>query len=117
MDVAFWIWLASAILLVAFGMLLTLASSDIPALFRGAGALYALAGLGLGYLAGRTRAGHARYRRAAVALALTLVVLLAVFALISRGPIWLLIMVLTMIGAVLIMRPTAAAWFDTTGET
>jgi hypothetical protein len=89
-DVAFWLWLAASILLVAFGMLLAMAQPGIPGLWRGVGVLYALAGLGL--------------------------VLLAAFALMSRGVIWLLIMVLTMVGAVLVMRPTAAAWFDTTGE-
>jgi hypothetical protein len=115
-DVAFWLWLAASILLVAFGMLLALAQPGIPALWRGVGVVYALAGLGLGYLAGRTRAGDARFRRAAVALALTLVVLLAVFALISHGVIWLLILVLTMAGAVLVMRPSAAVWFETTEE-
>ncbi len=75
--------------------------------------MFALAGLALGYLAGRTRAGHARLRRAAVGLSLALVVLLALFTLMTGGILWLIPMILTMVGAVLIMRPSAQDWFHT----
>jgi hypothetical protein len=111
-DVTFWIWVLAAILLVLSGLLLAFSRGDLPALVRGAGALFAVAGLALAYLAGRTRVGHARFRRAAVGLALALAAVLALFSLVSRGVIWLLIMVLVMIGAVLIMRPSARAWYD-----
>jgi hypothetical protein len=111
-DLAFWIWLVSSIMLVLFGLLLALSPSNVPTFFRGAGVLFVLAGLALGYLAGRTRRGHAPFRRAAVGLALALVALLALFSLMSKGLIWLLIMILTMVGAVLIMRPSAQDWFD-----
>ena len=66
-------------------------------------------GRGLGYLAGRTRTGDARFRRAAVGLALALVVLLALLHL-SPAVVCcaLLPMILPMIvGTVLIMRPSA----------
>lgn len=109
---AFWCWVCASVLLVAFGLLLASSEDDVPTLFRGVGVLFALAGLGLGYLAGRARLGDRRFRRAAVALALAVVVLLALFALISRGPIWLLAMVLAMVGAVLIMRPSAHQWYE-----
>jgi len=115
-DVAFGIWLVSSILLVCFGLLLALSQSNVPTFFRGAGVLFALAGLALGYLAGRTRRGHAPFRRAAVGLALALVVLLALFSLMSKGLVWLLIMILTMVGAVLIMRPSAQDWFDSEAQ-
>jgi peptidoglycan/LPS O-acetylase OafA/YrhL len=111
-TVAFWCWVVASVLLVAFGMLLALSSQDLPVLFRGAGALFALSGLGLGYLSGRARLGQPRFRRAAVALALAIVVILALFALMSRGPVWLLVMIVTMVGAVLMMRPSAQDWFD-----
>jgi hypothetical protein len=111
-TVAFWCWLVASVLLVAFGMLLALSPDPLPVLFRGAGALFAAAGLGLGYLAGRARLGQPRFRRAAVALALAIVVLLALFALMSRGPVWLLVMIVTMVGAILMMRPSAQNWFD-----
>lgn len=109
---AFWCWVATAAFLVAFGLLMAFSTDDLPAFFRGAGVLFAVAGLTLSYLAGRARVGDTRFRRAAVALALTLVVLLALFALSSGGLIWLVTMILAMVGAVLIMRPTAQDWYD-----
>jgi peptidoglycan/LPS O-acetylase OafA/YrhL len=109
---AFWCWVVASVLLMTFGLLLALSQDGLPILFRGAGVLFALSGIGLGYLSGQARLGHARFRRAAVALALAVVVLLALFALISRGPIWLLVMILAMVGAVLMMRPPAQDWFD-----
>jgi hypothetical protein len=109
---AFWCWVVACVLLVTFGLLLALSEDQLPLFFRGAGVLFALSGLGLGYLSGRARLGHAPFRRAAVALALAVVVLLALFSLMSRGPIWLLIMVLAMVGAVLIVRPSAQDWFE-----
>jgi hypothetical protein len=109
---AFWCWVVASVLLVAGGLLLAFSQDEFPALFRGAGVLFALSGLGLGYLSGQARLGHARFRRAAVALALAVVVLLALFTLISRGPIWLLAMIMSIFGAVLMMRPSAQEWFE-----
>jgi hypothetical protein len=108
----FWCWAAASVLLVAFGLLLALSPDALPILFRGMGVLFAVTGLGLGFLAGRARLGDARFRRAAIALSLAIVVILAIFALYSRGPIWLLMMILTMVGAVLMMRPPAQEWFE-----
>ncbi|MGO4441968.1 hypothetical protein AB4Z42_01285 [Mycobacterium sp. 2YAF39] len=108
----FWCWAAASVLLVAFGLLLALSPDALPTLLRGMGVLFAATGLGLGFLAGRARLGDARFRRAAIALSLAIVVILAIFALYSRGPIWLLMMILTMVGAVLMMRPPAQEWFE-----
>jgi peptidoglycan/LPS O-acetylase OafA/YrhL len=108
----FWCWAAASVLLVAFGLLLALSPDNLPTLFRGLGVLFAASGLGLGFLAGRGRLGDARFRRAGIALSLAIVVILAIFALYSRGPIWLLMMILTMVGAVLMMRPPAQEWFE-----
>ena len=115
-DAVFWLWLLAAVSLVVLGMLMALTRGNLPPVFRGAGVLFAVAGLALGYLAGRTRAGHAQMRRAAVGLALALVVLLALFTLMTGGVLWLVPMILTMVGAVLIMRPSAQDWFHL-GET
>ena len=82
-SAAFWCWLVGAILLAALGL----------------------------FLAGRTRTGHAGFRRAAVGLALALVVVLALFILVGGGVLWVLPMIFTLIGAVLIMRPSAQEWF------
>ena len=59
-------WLVASVSLVLLGLLMALTRANLPTFFRGAGILFALAGLALGYLAGRTRAGHAQLRRAAV---------------------------------------------------
>ena len=78
--------------------------------------MLALAGLALGYLAGRTGRADA-FRRAAVGLAMALVVLLALFILVGGGGVlWVLPMILTLTGAVLIMRPSAQQWFPAEGK-
>ena len=112
-DTVFWLWLVAAISLVLLGLLMALSRDPIvTTFFRGGGILFALAGLALGYLAGRTRAGDAQFRQAAVGLALALVLLLVLFALMTGGAFWLIPMVLAMVGAVLIMRPSAGEWFQ-----
>jgi peptidoglycan/LPS O-acetylase OafA/YrhL len=111
-NAGFWCWAAASVLLVAFGLLLAFSPDNLPMVFRGMGALFAAAGLGLGFLAGRARLGEARFRRAAIGLSLAIVIILALFALYSRGPVWLLMMILTMVGAVLMMQPPAQEWFD-----
>lgn len=111
-NVAFWCWLAAAILLATLGLLLALNRANVPIFLRGAGALFAVAGLALGYLAGRTRSGHTRFRRAAVGLGLILVMLLALFILIGGGGVlWVLPMILSLVGAILVMRPSAQEWY------
>lgn len=110
-EAVFWLWLLAAISLVVLGMLMALTKGNLPVLFRGAGILFAVSGLALGYFAGRTRAGNTRMRRAGVGLALALVVLLALFTLMTGGVLWLIPMILTMVGAVLVMRPSAQVWF------
>jgi hypothetical protein len=109
-EVAFWTWVAAAILLVLFGLLI--ATATAPVFFRGAGVVFSVAGLALGYLAGRARSGRSRFRWAAVALALTLVLLLILFDLLLRGLVWLLIVILLLIGAFAATRDTAHSWFD-----
>jgi hypothetical protein len=110
-DLAFWCWLGSAVLLVAFGLLMATARAELPTALRGFGALFAVSGIALGFLAGRSRAGHARFRRAGLALSLTLVVLLALFTIATRGVAWLLIIILVMVGTVLMLRPAARDWY------
>ena len=48
--------------------------------YRGGGVITALAGAGMAFLAGRSRSGDTRFRRAAVALSLAIVVLVALVA-------------------------------------
>jgi hypothetical protein len=108
---AFWCWLGASVLLAALGLVLALDQTRIPLFLRGAGALFVVAGLGLGFLAGRARTGDTRFRRAAVGLALALVIVLALFVVLSHGVLWVLPMILTLAGAILVTRPSAQEWF------
>ena len=113
-NIAFWCWIVAAVSLAALGLLLALNRAPLPVFLRGAGAVLAVAGLALGYLAGRARSGQTAFRRAAVALAMALVVVLALFILIGGGGVlFMLPMILALAGAVLIMRPSAQQWFLT----
>jgi CDP-diglyceride synthetase len=111
-TIALWCWLVAAALLIALG-LLSVTARNVLFFVRGAGVLFIVAALALAFLAGRTAKGDARYRRATVALALALVVLLALYTLLSQGIAWVVPMVLVMVAAVLMMRPSAHAWFST----
>jgi hypothetical protein len=113
-NIAFWCWIVAAVSLATLGLLLALNQAHLPVFLRGAGVVLAVAGLALGYLAGRARAGHTAFRRAGVALAMALVVVLALFILIGGGGLlFVLPMILALAGAVLIMRPAAQEWFPT----
>ncbi len=113
-DAAFWVWVLAAVALVLAGLLLALARADVPIAYRGFGAVFAAAGLGLAYLARQTRSGDARFRRAAVTLSFTLAVLLVLFTLMlgQAGLVWLLAIALLVTAAVLVTRPSAQSWFD-----
>jgi peptidoglycan/LPS O-acetylase OafA/YrhL len=91
---------------------LLFATSTAPAFFRGAGVIFLLAGVGLAYLGGRTRRGDSRFRRAAVALSMALVVLLVLFAIQVHGLAWALVAMLVLAGASAATRPSASKWFD-----
>jgi peptidoglycan/LPS O-acetylase OafA/YrhL len=108
-SAAFWCWVIAAAMLLLGGMLT--ASLNLPAIYRGAGILLALAGAGLAFLARRTRAGDERFRNAAVGLAFPIVILLALLAVQTTGIFWLIPLVLTVVGGVLIMWPSAQDWF------
>lgn len=109
-QVAFWCWLLAAVALVLLGLLI--ATSTAPGFFRGAGVIFAVASLGLAYVAGRMRRGDSRFRRAAVALAMALVVLLVLFAIQVHGLGWALVAALILAGAIAATRDKATAWFD-----
>ncbi|BBY63204.1 hypothetical protein [Mycolicibacterium helvum] len=115
-SIAFWCWLAAAILLIMAGLLLLLSRDAVPVFFRGVGVLWIVSGALLSYLAGRTRSGDTRFRRAAVALSVALSVLLALFSVMTSGLVWLFILVLVIIAAVLVMRPAAQQWYQSGDE-
>jgi hypothetical protein len=104
---AFCCWVVAAVLLVAGG-LIAAAWSNVPVVLRGAGGVSAVAGLAMAFLASRSRGEDGRYRRAGVALAMTLVVLISISSALGVGNVLTLLAVLPLIaGSVLITRPSA----------
>jgi len=106
---AFWCWVAAAILLIVGG-LIAASVSALPTVYRGGGIITVLAGAGIAYLAGRSRNEDTRYRRAAIALSLVIVVLVAIGSVLGFTlHVLTLLAVLPLIaGAVLMTRPAAA---------
>ena len=130
-TIAFWLTMVGAVLLLAGGILgittsLTTPESAFPSMGEGqahrillmhggVGAVLAVAGLGLSFLAGRTRNGDKRFRRALAALAggvVFIVFLLALFAPYNLELLALIGVVPVAIGATLFTRPAAAEWFE-----
>jgi hypothetical protein len=98
-------------LLIVGGLLA--ASVSLPTVYRGAGVITALAGAAMAFLAGRSRTGDTRFRRAAVALSLTIVVLVALVAVFGVVHVLTLLAVIPLIaGTVLMTRPAVASWAD-----
>jgi hypothetical protein len=107
---AFWCWVAASILLIVGG-LIAASVGVLPVVYRGGGVITALAGIGMAFLAGRTRGEDTRYRRAGIALSLTIVVLVAIVSVLGGVVhVLTLIAVLPLIaGTVLITRPAASS--------
>ncbi|AKK25989.1 hypothetical protein [Mycobacterium sp. EPa45] len=110
LTTAFWLLVVGAVMLMGGGLVAVTAS--IPAIFRGAGIVCVLAGAAIAFLAGQVRKnGDARFRRATLALTLTVVVLVCVVAALGVVHILALLSVLPLIvGAMLLSRPAAAGW-------
>lgn len=109
-TIGFCCWLVAAVLLIVGGLIA--ASVELPGLnsatFRGVGVLTALAGIGMAFLAGRSRTGDPRFRRAAIALASATVVLVALTAGFGVVHILTLIgMILLIVGTILNVLPTS----------
>ena len=133
-DAAFWLLLAGAVLLVAGGLLAATLSFDTVraatassisdaqlhkylSFHRAVGIGCVIAGGGLGFLAGRTRTGDPRFRRATAGLALAIVVLVGLAAVFAGIHLLALLSLLPIIvGTLMLMRPSAGPWFDRPGE-
>ncbi|NGX09545.1 hypothetical protein [Mycobacteroides franklinii] len=128
-DVAFWFWVVSAAALFLNGLAGVLTGFDMaraakPSLTdgqvrdlvtfsRGWGALCIVLAVGIAFLAGRTRRGDKRYRRALIALSLVSVLgAIAMASSGSVGPVLLIAALSLIVANVLIIRPTAQEWFD-----
>jgi hypothetical protein len=131
-DIAFWLSLLGSVLAIVGGSLgLTRSFTTSPDSFAtslteaqvhqilvlhgGVGAVFIVAGLALGFLAGRTRNGDKRFRRALAALAAALVLLVFVVALLAPYALEIIALISVIpiaVAATLYTRPGAAAWFD-----
>ena len=118
-----------AVLLIAGGLLATLVSfdslrqaapltvtdealNDYARLYRGAGILFGLAGVALIWFAAQARRRDLRARRAAMALGLVVVVLVAVAAVFSGTHILALLSLLPIVvGVLLLSRPAVLDWY------
>ena len=126
---AFWLLVFGAVLLVVGGLLAATVSFDAlrqaapptvsddavrsyARLYRGAGILFSIAAAALAALAVRARAGDPRYRRSAMTLGLTIVVLVGVAAVFAGTHILaLLSLVPIVVGTLLLSRPSVVEWY------
>ena len=131
-NVAFWCWVAAAVLLILGGLLeitmvkfsdlrnaypASVSDSDVRSLFanyRAVAIVSMVLGMAIGYLAGRTRRGDKHFRRAAVALSVAGVVLLlaAKVLLGGVGLLAVLAVIPLLVAVVSATRDTASAWFE-----
>jgi hypothetical protein len=104
-TIAFSCWLAASVLLIVGGLIAATVSWPGAAntLYRGSGVLTVIVGAAMAYLAGRSRAGDPRFRRAAMTLALAAAAVIAVAAAFSIVPVHLL----TLAGVILLIAGTA----------
>ncbi|UXA18667.1 hypothetical protein [Mycobacterium sp. SMC-4] len=129
-DVAFWICIAGAVVLIVGGLMAASATFDaarsaIPddvgddqvrtylTIYRTTGIGAVLLGGASAYLAGQARRGDARFRRALVGLtwATVVVVVLLAIGIGVAQPLILLAQLPLLIGALLFVRPAASRWF------
>ena len=126
---AVWLLVIGAVLLMAGGLLAANVSVDAlrqgaPAtvsdesirdyarLYRGAGIIFAVAGVALTAFAVRARDRNPRFRRAAMALGLAIVVVVAVAAVFAGTHILALLSLLPIIvGTLMLSRPHIVEWY------
>ncbi|MFF0817905.1 hypothetical protein ACFYVR_22475 [Rhodococcus sp. NPDC003318] len=129
-DVAYWLWIVCAALLVLFGLLALTASGDavreqllangvapdsvdaLVSLLRGSGGLAIAVGLGTGFMAGPVRAGHPGFRRAEVALTGVYAVIQVLSTAVGVGQLPMLLTAVGMLAAAaVVFLPSARGWF------
>ena len=132
-EVAFWCWMAAAVLLILAGVLemtmvkysdlrhaypASVPDSDVKSFFdnyRTVAIVCAVLGMAIGYFAGRTRRGNKRFRRGTIALSVAGVVLLLaakVLLLSAVTPLAVLAVIPLLVALVAVTRDAASAWFD-----
>ena len=124
-SAAYWLWLASAVLLIVVCMIaLTLPADQIRAsfsseaqgnsfltVFRGLGVISGVVGLAVGLMSSHVRGGDPRFRRALVTLS-GIAALLLIFAALVFPFVPLVITIGLVLAAVLVYRPSAREWFQ-----
>ncbi len=130
LTIAFWLLIVGAVMLMAGGLLAITLGYDLlrealPSSFsdqavrrllvfrRGAGVLCVVTGLALAFLAGRTRNGDVRYRRATLGLGLVTILLVGIMQVfVNIGLIALLSLLPIIVGTLLLSRPQVVQWFN-----
>lgn len=126
---AIWVLVAGAVLLVVGGLMAatvsfdalrqaappTVSDQDVSRygmLYRGAGLVFAAAGVALAVMAARARLRNPRLRRAVMTLGLTIVVLVGLAAVFAGTHILaLLSLVPIVVGTLLLSRPAVVEWY------
>jgi hypothetical protein len=130
-NVAFWLLVAGAVLLVINGLMAATLNFEAarlaadPAMSdeklqsyltfqRGAGIFSVVVGAAVGFLAGQTRKGDPRFKRATVAFAVSITVLVVAAAVLLNlyYVLALLAVVPIVFGALALTRPAATDWFN-----
>lgn len=129
LTAAFWLLIAGAVLLMAGGLMAatvgfdTLRQAAPPTvsddalrnyarLYRGAGSLFSVAAAALAVFALRARDRDPRFRRAAMTLGLTIVVIVALAAVFAGTHILaLLSLVPIVVGTLMLSRPNVMDWY------
>lgn len=127
---AFWLLVVGGVLLMAGGLMAATVGFDAlrqsapptvsddavrgyARLYRGAGILFCLAAAALAGFAVRARDGDPRFRRATMALGLTIVVVVGVAAVFAGTHILALLSVLPIIvGTLMLGRPAVLGWYS-----
>ncbi|MEW5813475.1 MAG: hypothetical protein AB1925_28960 [Actinomycetota bacterium] len=130
-DAAFWCFIGGAVVMIVGGLMAATATFDaarlaIPAevsdqrvrnyltVYRLTGIGAVVAGGALAFLAGKARGGDGRFRMAMLGLAFAVVavVLLLAIGLGVGQPLVLIATLPVLVGAALMTRPAARAWYD-----
>lgn len=103
-TIAFSCWLAASVLLIVGGLIAATVSwpGAVNTLYRGSGVLTVIVGAAMAFLAGRSRNGDPRFRRAAMALALAAAAVIAIAAAFRLVPVHML----TLAGVILLIAGT-----------
>ena len=125
---ACWLLVVGAVLLIAGGLITATVSFDtlrkaqpptvtdesvghLLTMSRGVGVLFALAGIALVWLAQRARQRDLRFRRAVIALALSIIVLVALASVYAGHILALLSLLPIIVGTLLLSRPAVLDWY------